>query len=457
MNFPRMQQIFADTTITNPTDRFVLVTLAYHDNPKGECYPSAELLAGYDRRSVFRTLKRLEDNKHIKKLPGGGRGHSNRYQLTLETVTVSHPLSNKETVTVSPETVTLNPGNGDPMSLNSDPGSPEVVRKYKGNAINPYTDSETTKKTDGEPAASALGASASLASTNGKLTIHESWLSKAKASGKYAEIDIDAAARKFLEYHARKGATELTLPMFFGWLNREKPEKADSAKPTKKKAAAKKPKEKKKVAKLNGLTPEIRKYLRGITQLYDQRLKDELCSMFKISYDDARFVIYEGLETGALKNASELTKYGLEYNGGIQYVGAEEARRIKDAWETDAPERERLAKEKAERLAAERAAEEACRVEAERIAAEQQREANRLAAERLADELKACQAKKAAQEQACIRRWAINKARREAKKAGNVLPEDFELTAEEMADAVKAWEVFSRVPVGADSMWGCDG
>jgi hypothetical protein len=37
------------------------------------------------------------------------------------------------------------------------------------------------------------------------------------------------------------------------------------------------------------------------------------------------------------------------------------------------------------------------------------------------------------------------------------LPEDFELTAEEMADAVKAWEVFSRVPVGADSMWGGDG
>jgi DNA-binding MarR family transcriptional regulator len=73
------------SSVESPNDLLVLVLLADHLNGKtGLCCPSIPLLAEEcrrDERSIFRALKRLEDQGHISRDSGRGVGHSNRYRI----------------------------------------------------------------------------------------------------------------------------------------------------------------------------------------------------------------------------------------------------------------------------------------------------------------------------------------------------------------------------------------
>ena len=89
MIFEELQAVFDNRSIKNPTDRFVLVALAYHDNDKHGCFPSAGRLADethYRRATIFDAIKRLEAEGYINKISGTGRGRSNRYTLNLEKI-----------------------------------------------------------------------------------------------------------------------------------------------------------------------------------------------------------------------------------------------------------------------------------------------------------------------------------------------------------------------------------
>lgn len=74
-----------DSSVESASDLLVLVLLADHLNGKtGLCCPSIPLLAEEcrrDERSIFRALKRLEEQGHISRDSGRGVGHSNRYRI----------------------------------------------------------------------------------------------------------------------------------------------------------------------------------------------------------------------------------------------------------------------------------------------------------------------------------------------------------------------------------------
>ncbi len=74
-----------DSSVESASDLLVLVLLADHLNGKtGLCCPSIPLLAEECRcseRSIFRSLKRLEEQGHISRDSGRGVGHSNRYRI----------------------------------------------------------------------------------------------------------------------------------------------------------------------------------------------------------------------------------------------------------------------------------------------------------------------------------------------------------------------------------------
>jgi DNA-binding MarR family transcriptional regulator len=99
MSYQDVQNAIKNETVKNPTDRHVLAILAYHQNPKYGCFPGEDLIAketGYDRRTVIRSIKRLEATGTISAVHGRGRGNSNRYALNLEKVTQSRLLAGNE-------------------------------------------------------------------------------------------------------------------------------------------------------------------------------------------------------------------------------------------------------------------------------------------------------------------------------------------------------------------------
>jgi hypothetical protein len=63
LDFKELKAVFDNRSIKKPTDRFVLAALAYHDNDKYGCFPSADLLSEetqYRRATIFDSIKRLE-------------------------------------------------------------------------------------------------------------------------------------------------------------------------------------------------------------------------------------------------------------------------------------------------------------------------------------------------------------------------------------------------------------
>lgn len=113
-------------------DRLVLIALASHQNGR-VARPAVTRLCEetlLQRRSVFRSLARLEESKAIEVIHRGpGRGGTNAYFVRTEKVTECHQLCCKgdrgssTRVTVGPEKVTLSPSKGDP-------GSPELLKSF---------------------------------------------------------------------------------------------------------------------------------------------------------------------------------------------------------------------------------------------------------------------------------------------------------------------------------------
>lgn len=69
-------------------EKLVLLALADHANDDGYCYPSVRRIAwksGYDRRSIQRILRRLEDAEVLESaVEGGGRANPTTYRVVPE-------------------------------------------------------------------------------------------------------------------------------------------------------------------------------------------------------------------------------------------------------------------------------------------------------------------------------------------------------------------------------------
>jgi hypothetical protein len=116
MSHSMTERVWADTSLKTPGERLVMLALSHSYNPKYGCFPSLEVLiekTQLSREWVLNILDRLGRKGLIKKIPGGGRGRTNRYELypepeldlREETVNSVDPLTKHKQSTLSGETV----------------------------------------------------------------------------------------------------------------------------------------------------------------------------------------------------------------------------------------------------------------------------------------------------------------------------------------------------------------
>lgn len=117
----------------SPPERFCLLSLADRANDQGQCFPSYEDIAertGLGLRTVKRSIPKLIERGLLAVTKGGGKGNSNRYQISLaalmsgsKKVPERHPLESANGATVSP--------NGARESSTGARVAPEPIRTSK--------------------------------------------------------------------------------------------------------------------------------------------------------------------------------------------------------------------------------------------------------------------------------------------------------------------------------------
>jgi hypothetical protein len=137
-----MISVWDDAQTQCHSELLVLLALADWANDEGHCWPTIPRLSAKARlsdRAVQHILGRLIETGRIKRIPGGGRGQVNQYQVVVaqkaeqETVNVIHRKENTEQETsnglhpLAPQTVNL-------MARNGEPSSPHTSYKRQNKA-----------------------------------------------------------------------------------------------------------------------------------------------------------------------------------------------------------------------------------------------------------------------------------------------------------------------------------
>lgn len=68
----------------SPVEKFTLLALAEHMGRSDSAYPSIarlKTMTGYSERAIQKALRRLSEIGWVTIIPGGGRGHTNRYRI----------------------------------------------------------------------------------------------------------------------------------------------------------------------------------------------------------------------------------------------------------------------------------------------------------------------------------------------------------------------------------------
>lgn len=103
MSIRVMASVWDDARTQAHSELLVLLALADWANDDGYCWPTVSALASKARlseRAVQQILGRLTATGRIKRIPGGGRGHANQYQVVsaekheAETVNLIHRKEN---------------------------------------------------------------------------------------------------------------------------------------------------------------------------------------------------------------------------------------------------------------------------------------------------------------------------------------------------------------------------
>jgi hypothetical protein len=115
MSLAMTKRVWADKSLTNMADRLVMLALADAHNPQFGCFPSLQSLEQKTQLSnpgLLGIIDRLIKGGHVKKIRGGGRGHSNNYvlyperepDLSPKTPNAVSPLSKPKHLTPGGET-----------------------------------------------------------------------------------------------------------------------------------------------------------------------------------------------------------------------------------------------------------------------------------------------------------------------------------------------------------------
>ena len=188
---------------TKPADLAVYVVICGHCNGTAwMARVSTERIAeltGFDVRSVYRALLRLQTQGLIEIVSGGGRGRSNLYQITTNPdtgVSVSKAKPCRGCQGLEPETLTRR-------------------------ALNPDTGVRPTERTETE---AALPDGAFVFPTEGKGTWTLPETKRSEYAETYPHLDIDhelAKARQWLRDNPSRRKTARGMAKFIGgWLSR---------------------------------------------------------------------------------------------------------------------------------------------------------------------------------------------------------------------------------------------
>ena len=142
MSIRVMTSVWDDVQTQCHSELLVLLALADWANDEGYCWPTIPRLSTKARlsdRAVQQILGRLIETGRINRIPGGGRGRANQYQVVVakkaeqKTVNVIHREENAEPETSNtlhplvPQTVNL-------IARNGEPGSPHTSYKRQNKA-----------------------------------------------------------------------------------------------------------------------------------------------------------------------------------------------------------------------------------------------------------------------------------------------------------------------------------
>lgn len=102
-----MATVWKDETITNPTEKLLLLALADHANDEGMCWPSVKRLAKWaciSTGQVRRLISKLERDGWLTADRRGGAGRASTYWLTVENARTDARVFDGETRAPEPET-----------------------------------------------------------------------------------------------------------------------------------------------------------------------------------------------------------------------------------------------------------------------------------------------------------------------------------------------------------------
>lgn len=187
---------------TTGAARTLMVAIAAHADSEGRAFPSISRiarLANITERHAKGILKKLPADE-IQIEHRGGRGHSNRYRILLETVNWSAPFTDREKVKSTALKGEIH-GTEKVKSV-AEKGEPQFTR------IDINKQVEETRRLVGQPT--------SLSDFDDHWDSQESWLEKLKA--KHPDREIDCDLWRFHENCMGKGIKS-TRPSFEKWIS----------------------------------------------------------------------------------------------------------------------------------------------------------------------------------------------------------------------------------------------